>query len=159
MAVTDIDASTHHFLTELSSQADELRKGVETARRERDEAAARLADLEKRLADSMAALRALQVYTGETPGAAAGDREADTANVPNGTHALSIEEAILRVLRANSGLTPLEIAQRVDVLGVKSSASSVRARLSKLVKQRTLRRDGKSRYSLAVAGSEATQNP
>jgi hypothetical protein len=107
----------------------------------------------------MAAVRALQVYTGETPGATAGDRAADTANGPNGTHALSIEEAILRVLRANSGLTPLEIAQRVDAMGVKSSASSVRARLSKLVKQRTLRRDGNSRYSLAVAGSEATQNP
>ncbi|NJQ04086.1 hypothetical protein [Streptomyces lonarensis] len=61
----DIDTSTHHFLAQLSAQTDELRQGIEAARRERDEAAARLAALESRLADSTAALRALKLYTGE----------------------------------------------------------------------------------------------
>ncbi|WP_128375155.1 hypothetical protein [Streptomyces cavernae] len=157
MAVADIDISTHHFLAQLASQTEELRQGAEAARRERDEAAARLADFEKRLADSTAALRALQVYTGDAPGSPMGDGDADTANDSEAPHALSIEEAILRVLRGESGLPPLEIARRVETLGVSSSASSIRARLSKLAKQGTLRRDGKSRYSLAVVGSEGTR--
>jgi hypothetical protein len=157
VAVTDIDASTHHFLDQLREQANELRLGIETARRERDEAAARLADLEKRLADSTAALRALCVYTGEVPQPATGETKTDTVNGPGNGQGLSIEDAILQALRGEDGLTPLEIVRRVDVLGVNSSASSIRARLSKLVRQGTLRRDDKSRYSLAVVGSEATQ--
>lgn len=159
VAVTDIDVSTHHFLAQLSEQAEELRQGAEAARRERDEAEARLADFEKRLADSTSALRALRIYTGESPKSPTGDGQADTASGPEGTHTPSIEEAILRVLRGEGGLPPLEIARRVEALGVSSSASSIRARLSKLVKQGTLRRDGKSRYSLAVVRSEGTRAP
>ncbi|MGW0705811.1 hypothetical protein ACWD4G_07565 [Streptomyces sp. NPDC002643] len=145
------------FLAQLIEQAEELQRGAECARRERDEAAARLADFEKRLADSAAALRALRIYTGEAPKSPTVDGQADTANGSEGTHSPSIEEAILQILRRESGLPPLEIARRVEALGVSSSASSVRARLSKLVQQGTLRRDGKSRYSLAVAGSEGTR--
>ncbi|WP_151478317.1 hypothetical protein [Streptomyces albicerus] len=157
VAVADINVSTHHFLAQLASQAEELRQGAEAARRARDEAAARLADFEKRLADSTAALRALRIYTGEASKSPTGDGGAGTASGPESTHALSIEEAILHVLRGEGGLPPLEIARRIEALGVSSSASSIRARLSKSVKQGTLRRDGKSRYSLAVVGSEGTQ--
>ena len=146
----DIDASTLDFLAQLRAQTEALRKGAEVARRERDEAAVRMADLETKLADSTAALRALEVYTGEaTEGSAAA---ADNPARQDGMQAQSIEEAILRVLREEEALTPLEIARTVEALGVSSSASSVRARLSKLVKLGTLRRDGKSRYSVSKAG-------
>ncbi len=155
--VDDIDTSTHHFLAQLSAQTDELRQGIEAARRERDEAAARLAALESRLADSTAALRALKLYTGEASNTGDGARESDT---PNGEHgaSLSIEEGILHVLRGTNGLLPVEIARGVQALGVPSSAASIRARLSRLRKDGTVVRDKESRYSLAYAGSEGTRN-
>ncbi|MFF7950670.1 hypothetical protein [Streptomyces griseorubiginosus] len=151
----DVDASTLNFLAQLRTQTEALRQGAEVARRERDEAAVRLADLEKKLADSTAALRALEVYTGE---AAEGSATTDSPAGPDGTQAQSIEEAILRVLREEEALTPLEIARTVEALGVSSSASSVRARLSKLVKLGTLQRDGMSRYSVSKAESGATKD-
>jgi len=157
--VTDINASTHNFLDQLSSQADEFRKEVEAARRERDEAAARLVVLEKRLADSTAALRAMRNYAGDVAQDATSDTEADRANGQGNTRPPSIEEAILQLLRTGGALPPLEIARRVNALGVESPASSVRARLSKLVQRGTLQRDDKSRDSLVVAGTEATQGP
>ncbi|MBX7473486.1 hypothetical protein [Streptomyces sp. NPDC056132] len=111
--------------------------------------------MEAKLADSAATLRALEVYTGEvTEGSAATDSPASQV----GTQAQSIEEAILQALREEEALTPLEIARTVEALGVRSSASSVRARLSKLVKLGTLRRDSKSRYSVSKVGSEASRD-
>jgi hypothetical protein len=157
--VTDINASTHDFLDQLSIQTDEFRKAVEAARRERDEAAARLVVLERRLADSTAALRAMRNYAGDIGQDARSDAEASVANGQGSTRPPSIEEAILQLLRAGDALPPLEIARGVNALGVESPASSVRARLSKLVQQGTLRRDAKSRYSLVAAGLEANPAP
>ncbi|MCN9244495.1 hypothetical protein NGF19_27555 [Streptomyces sp. RY43-2] len=153
--MTDIDASTLDFLAQLRAQTVSLRQGAEAARRERDEAAVRLADLEAKLADSSTALRALEVYTGEATGDSAAT---DSPTGPHGTQAQSIEEAIFQALREKEALTPLEIARAVEALGVSSSASSVRARLSKLVKLGTLQRDGNARYSVNKKGSGATKD-
>ncbi|WP_371095854.1 hypothetical protein [Streptomyces sanglieri] len=153
--MADIDASTLDFLAQLRAQTEALRQGADVARRERDEAAFRLVDLETKLADSTATLRALEIYTGEATGA---PETTDSPTEPDGTQVQSIEEAILRALREKEALTPLEIARAVEALGVSSSASSVRARLSKLVKFGTLQRDGKSRYSVSKTGSGATRD-
>jgi hypothetical protein len=155
--VNDIDTSTHRFLAQLSAQTDELRQRIEEARRQRDEAAARLAALESRLVNSAAALRALKLYTGDS---ANGDDEAGEFGSLNGEQgaSLSIGDGIFHVLRANGGLLPGEIARRVKALGVPSSAASIRARLSRLRKEGTVVRDSKSRYSLAYAGSGGTRN-
>ncbi|WNM35775.1 hypothetical protein RKE30_38170 [Streptomyces sp. Li-HN-5-11] len=157
--MTDINASTHDFLDQLSRQTDEFRKEVEAARRERDEAAARLVALEKRLADSEEALRAMRLYAGDTARDVTSDTEAGPANGRRDTRPRSIEEAILQLLRTEGALSPLDIAQGVNALGLASPASSVRARLSKLIQLGTLQRDEKSRYSLAAAGTEATKAP
>ncbi|MDF3141709.1 MULTISPECIES: hypothetical protein [unclassified Streptomyces] len=157
--MTDINASTHDFLDQLSRQAEEFRKEVEAARRERDEAAARLVTLEKRLADSEEALRAMRFYAGDTAQDATSDTETGPANGQGDTRPRSIEEAILQVLRAEDALSPLDIARGVNALGLASPASSVRARLSKLIQRGTLQRDDKSGYSLVAAGTEATQAP
>lgn len=156
--VPDIDSSTRDFLTQLRAQSEEFRRDAEVARHERAEAAARLADLETKLASSEAALRALQVFAGEASKVTEGSSATASPAGQDGAPAQSIEEAILWVLRGQGVLTPLEIAQGVEGLGVSSSASSVRARLSKLVKQGTLRRDGRSRYSVGKVESEADGN-
>ncbi|MEV5140452.1 hypothetical protein AB0K71_04930 [Streptomyces syringium] len=153
--MADIDASTLDFLAQLRVRTEALRQGAEVARRERDEAALRLVDLETKLADSTATLRALEIYTGEATGPAAAT---GSPTEPDGMKAQSIEEAIFRALREKEALTPLEIARAVEAHGVSSSASSVRARLSKLVKLGTLQRDGKSRYSISKTESGATKD-
>ncbi|SOD85877.1 hypothetical protein [Streptomyces sp. Ag109_G2-15] len=157
--MTDINASTHDFLDQLSRQTDEFRKEVEEARRERDEAAARLVTLEKRLADSAEALRAMRFYAGDIAQDTTSDTEAGPANGQGDARPRSIEEAILQVLRTEGALSPLDISLGVNALGLASPASSVRARLSKLIQRGALQRDDKSRYSLVAAGMEATRAP
>jgi hypothetical protein len=149
--VTDVEASAQQFLSQLRENSEILKERVTTARRERDEAQARLADAEAKLGHSMGAVRALLAYTGGSPEPGEDDpaKSADPDTV-------SLEGAILRVLRESSGgtLTPSEIAQELEALGVTRSAASVRARLSKLVKQGVLERDAASRYSICAAGTE-----
>jgi hypothetical protein len=154
--VTDIDASAHLFLAQLREETEVLREGARAARQERDEADARLADCEAKLAHSAEALRALLVFTGEDPEPA--ENNAAGAQGPtdqDGTEASSIEEAILQALRGGVSLAPLEITRRVEALGVSQSAGSVRARLSKLLKRGVVQRDGKSSYR--IADVEATR--
>ncbi|MBK3555964.1 hypothetical protein JHN55_05305 [Streptomyces sp. MBT56] len=148
---------TQDFLSQLGSQTEALRKDIEAARRDRDEAATRLATLEMRLADNTALMRAMRAYTG-------GDDSADSQAVGDGAatggesdRRMSIEECILYVLRGDSGLLPLEIMHKAQKLGVTRSASSIRARLSKLHREGTVVRDAESRYRLATAGSGATR--
>ncbi|MFE3945845.1 hypothetical protein ACFXPV_28905 [Streptomyces sp. NPDC059118] len=85
---------THDFLSRLGRQTEALREDIEAARRERDEAATRLATLEMRLAGNTALLRAMRADTGgedcagnqaDPDGAATGDE---------GDRRMSIEECM-----------------------------------------------------------------
>lgn len=157
-AVHDISASTRSFLSDLSSSTEELKREIEAARRERDEIAARIATLEMRLAENTATLRAMQAYAGEADGTRNGEEQARTAASAPDQSSLTIEECILHVLRGRGGLLPLEITRKAEAMGVTSSASSIRARLTKLHKEGTVVRDSQSRYWLAAAGTEATRD-
>ncbi|NMO37312.1 hypothetical protein HG826_27765 [Streptomyces sp. GMY01] len=154
----DVDASTRSFLSDLSSSTEQLQRDIEAARRERDEIAARIATLEMRLAENTATLRAMQAYAGEADGKQDGEEQARSAASASDQSSLTIEECILHVLHGRGGLLPLEITRKAEAMGVTSSASSIRARLTKLHREGTVVRDSQSRYWLAAAGSEATRD-
>ncbi|SED03167.1 hypothetical protein SAMN04490357_3602 [Streptomyces misionensis] len=154
----DISASTRSFLSDLSSSTEELKREIEAARREREEIAARIATLEMRLAENTATLRAMQAYASEADGTRNDEEKARTAASASDQSSLTIEECILHVLCGRGGLLPLEITRKAEAMGVTSSASSIRARLTKLHKEGTVVRDSQSRYWLAAAGTEATRD-
>ncbi|TKA01943.1 Lrp/AsnC family transcriptional regulator [Actinacidiphila oryziradicis] len=154
--MTDSDASAHHFLQQMREQLEAFRESARVARRQRDEADARLADAEARAAHMEVVVRTLLVY-GEGAESSEKDEAGDGSIGHESSEAPSIEEAILQTLHKGVALSPSEIARSVEALGVSQSPGSVRARLSKLVKQGILQRDDKSKYSINKVGSEAFQ--
>ncbi|WP_329346222.1 hypothetical protein [Streptomyces microflavus] len=155
----DIDASAHRFFQQLREQADAFREGVKVAKLERDEANARLADAEAKLAHTLEAMRAMRVYTGEGTEPPEEDLESQgESSSQEGAEISSIEAAIFEVLGVGVWLSSSEITRKVEALGVSSSAGSVRARLSKLRKQGIVQQDSRSKYSVSKPGSGASRS-
>ncbi|MFJ2575385.1 hypothetical protein [Kitasatospora aureofaciens] len=153
MASAGADEAARSFLEDLRAQAETLRETTERARAEHADAAARLAEAESKLADSLHALRALETYTGlgpEVGSSAAGSK----ASTPQVATPLTVDTAIVQVLRGADRMKTDEIAERVVRLGVTHSAAGVRTRLTSLTRKGVLKRVAMGYYRLPAQGGQ-----